>query len=97
MLLPELAARTRELKETQKGVAEMNAALERAFERIKTEAYDEGVLIGERRGMKQGSLNTLFGLVRGGLLDADIASQQAGLPLSVFTAQMAEHDARQQR
>lgn len=50
----------------------------------------------EARDRQEGILDTLFGLVRDGILGASDAAKRAGLSLKAFNAKMAEYEARPQ-
>lgn len=103
MLLPELAARTRELKETAKGAREMSARWDTLFKDMRTEFYNEGRDAGRKEGRREGRkegrnegrnegvLTTLFGLVGKGRLTLAEASEEASMPEAVFKAKMAEY------
>lgn len=98
MLTPELAERARDLKETHEGVVRMNTALER----LKAEAYAQGMQEGVQQGrtqwmqqgIRQGMLDTLFGLVHDNILTPQSAADRAKLSLDAFSAKMAEYEAR---
>jgi predicted transposase/invertase (TIGR01784 family) len=83
---PKTSDGKRRYKETERGLDLMCEIMEK----LREEAKDEGRAEGRTEGRTEGKMETLFGLVKDGIITLAEAAKRAGMTEAVFTENMKE-------